>query len=247
MSNEDAKTTKINQMLELIMNSSQKMPDCVFHNFIDNNADLKQKPFYNLIADSFLTLFAYCKLMRECAWSQAFALLRIGIEQVAAVFVLCNISGALDQYLCMYLEKCKFVKLTTKDERRQYCKSKGIKPNRINDYLDYGWISNFTFDHTYGRNQMIQLARLDEFLVDIEETLNAFAHGSLSVFQMSKDNWRLMKDYGRRACLACCKLYDYLCCSYHILIGDNEFRKMPLNNSFITFKNIWHTFFTEEG
>ena len=234
-------------MLELIMTSSQKMPDYVFHYFVDNGIEMRQKPFYNLIADTFLTLFAYCKLMRECAWSQAYTLLRMGIEQVAAIFIMSNVTNSLEQYLLLYSKRCEFVNFDTKEKQRQFCDENGIPKNRVNDYFDYGWVANFTKDKTYGKKQMIELARLDEFIVDIEETLNAFAHGSISVFQMSKDNWRLMKDYSNRACLICCKLYDFLCCSYHNVIGHENFVKIPLNDSFSIFKNIWRAYSIKEG
>ncbi len=241
------KKAYINRMMELIMNSSHGMPDYVFHYFVYNKIDMKTKPFYNLIADSFLTLYAFCKLMRESAWSQAFALLRVGIEQVSAVFIMSYIPDSLDKYLELLTKRYEYAKLKSKEQQKQYCKDNGIQSNKVNDYFDYGWVAEFTNDNSFGRKQMIELAKLDEFNVDIDETLNSFAHGSISVFQMSKDNWKLMRDYGNRACLTCCKLYDYLCCSYHNLIGNSEFTKLPLNNSFAIFKQIWHILFVKEG
>ena len=213
--------------------------------------DFKKKPnekiFYNLIADAYLTLFSYCKLMFENAWSQAFALLRMGLEQIAAIFIITSTKGALDEYIKLYDLKVQYINLESDADRRSFLTSHGISRNKINDYFDYAWVASFTSDGKYGRKQMIELARLEEFLVDIEQSLNAFSHGSMSVFQMSGDNWNVMKRYGRRANLTCCKLYDFLCCSYHNLIGDEEFRKLPLDNSFRLFKTIYHDVFVREG
>ena len=242
----DKKLEQINQMLSLIMDSSHPMPDYVFHYYIDFKKEPEEKIFYNLIADSFLTMFSYCKLMFENAWSQAFTVLRMGLEQVAAVFLLTTKPDALKKFIDLYKLKVQFNNIESKDAKKEFLKANGIQKNRINDFFDYSWVSGFTGDGTYGRNQLIRLARLEEFLVDIEQSLNAFSHGSISVFQMGGDNWRVMKRYGRRANLTCCKLYDFLCCSYHNLIGDEEFAKLPLDTSFIEFKMIYRNYVLTE-
>ena len=243
----DKTIEQINQMMSLIMDSSHQMPDYVFHFFVDFKKKPNEKIFYNLIADAYLTLFSYCKLMFENAWSQAFALLRMGLEQIAAIFIITSTKGALDEYIKLYDLKVQYINLESDADRRSFLALHGIPRNKINDYFDYAWVVSFTSDGKYGRKQMIELARLEEFLVDIEQSLNAFSHGSMSVFQMSGDNWNVMKRYGRRANLTCCKLYDFLCCSYHNLIGDEEFRKLPLDNSFRLFKTIYHDVFVREG
>lgn len=57
-----------------------------------------------------------------------------------------------------------------KDGKNDYIKVKSITKNIINDYFDYLWIKDFTEDNTYSRDQLLKLAHLDEFLVDIKET-----------------------------------------------------------------------------
>lgn len=241
------KQYQINEMIEIILESSRQMPNYVFQYYSVHGFVTKSKPIFNLIADSFLTLFSYCLLIRESAWSQAFAVLRIGLEQVAAVFVICNVYGASSKYLDLIKEKAEYLAIEDDGLKRCFLKSKGISTNNRNAYFDYSWISSFTNDHKYGRKELLGLARLYEFQVDIEETLNAFSHGSISIFQMDKDNWDVLKRYARRACLTCCKLYDFLCCSYHLLIGKEEFNKLPLNASFLKFKTIYNDIFAREG
>ena len=242
----DKKIEQINQMLSLIMESSHPMPDYVFHYYVESKRKPEEKVFYNLIADSFLTLFSYCKLMFENAWSQAFTVLRMGLEQISAVFLLITRPDALEKYIDLYKLKVQFINIESEDDKKAFRKEHNI-PSMYNDYFDYSWVSSFTADGKYGRNQMIELAKLEEFLTDIEQSLNAFSHGSMSVFQMSGDNWNVMKRYGRRASLICCKLYDFLCCSYHNLIGEEEFAKLPLDRYFKSFKLIYHDLFISEG
>ena len=235
----DKKNAEIQQMLSLIKESSHQMPNYVFRFFLDSKKKSEEKPFYNLIADSFLTLFAFCDLMGANAWSQAFTILRMGIEEVAAVYLLTTIPGSLNEYMALHALKIKYLSLKTEEERESFRKENGISKNRINSFFDYGWVAKFTKNGKYGRNEMIILARLEELVFDIEQSLNAFSHGSISVFQMSGDHWNVMRRYGRRARLICCKLYDFLCCSYHKLIGDDEFAKLPLDDSFQMFKKIY--------
>ena len=238
----DKKQEQIAQMLSLIMDSSHRMPDYVFHYYVDFKKSPEEKIFYNLISDSFLTLFAYSKLMFENAWSQAFTLLRMGIEQVAAVFLLTSKPGALQKYIELYKLQFLYINIESKDEEIEFLKSNNIPKNRIHDFFDYSWVSDFTSDGSYGRDQLLELAKLEEFKDDIKHSLNSFSHGSMSVFQMSGDNWDVMKRYGRRASMTCCKLYDFLCYSYFVLIGGEEFSKLPLANSYKLFKSIYQDY-----
>ena len=242
----DKMQEQINMMLSLIMESSHPMPDYVFRYYVDFKKKPEEKIIFNLIADSFLTLFSFCKLMFERAWSQAFAVLRMGIEQVASVFVLTTYQDAPKKYIDLYNLKVRFFEIKSDYDRKIFQKTHNI-PYRYNEFFDYSWISCFTKDGGIGRNQLIELAKLKEFLVDIEQSLNSFSHGRMSVFEMSKDNWDVMRRYGRRASLTCCKLYDFLCCSYHKFIGDEEFAKLPLDGPFQSFKLIYHDLFVSEG
>ena len=243
----DDRVEQINQMLSLIMDSSHPMPDYVFRYYVDSKRKPEEKIFYNLIADSFLTLFSYCKLMFENAWSQAFTVLRMGLEQVAAVSLIATKPDALQKYIDLYKIKAQYADIESEDDKKTFLQTHSIPKNKINNFFDYSWVSSYTDDGSYGRNQLIELAMLREFLVDIEQSLNAFSHGSISVFQMGGDNCNFMKRYWRRASLTCCKLYDFLCCSYHKLIGDEEFVKLPLDRYFKLFKLIYHDLFVSEG
>ena len=131
--------------------------------------------------------------------------------------------------------------MVRKRRRRSASRRNSIASNmRINDYFDYSWIKDFTEDNKYGRDQLLKLAHLDEFLVDIKETLNAFAHGSISIFQFNnaEEKWELMSRYGRRLVLTACKLYDFLCCSFREYVGDS-FSNLLLNQQFMEFKKIY--------
>jgi hypothetical protein len=247
MNKQNKTLLQINEMMDIITESSHQMPNYVFQYYVGHKIGLDHKPIFNLVADSFLTLFSYCLLMRKNAWSQAFALLRVGLEQVAAVFVLSTVDGAADKYLDLIKEKTEYVNIKDDALKRDFLSNRGVPRNGKNDYFDYGWISSFTKGQKYGRKQLLEIARLDEFLVDIEETLNAFSHGSISVFQMSKDGWELMRGYGRRASLTCFKLYDFLCCSYCKVISEGEFSKLPLDSCFKAFKMTYENFVIENG
>lgn len=234
--NREEKIAMIREMLHLIAVGSHDMPNHVFTYYVNHNISSEQKLFYNLIADSFLTLYSFSNLINENCWSQAATVLRMGMEQVAAVSVMTYEKGALEKYLELQKEKSEYYQLSD-EKQKSYKKDCSIKGKLI-DYFDYGWIKDFTDDKTYGRDQLLRLARLDEFLADIDQTLNSFAHGSITVFQFSKDNWDAMKRYGDRICLACCKLFDFLCCSYKTLIGE-EIINTPINRVFINFKTIY--------
>ena len=241
---EKEKIALLRDMLELIAKGSHNMPNYVFTYYKNHNIPCRQKCFYNLIADSFLTLYSFSVLMNDSCWSQASVLLRVGLEQVAAVFVLTNIDGTLEKYIDLQCEKSNYYQLN-KEEQKDYAKEHGFK-GKENSYFDYGWIKEFTCDGSYGINQLLKLVGLEEFLVDIEQTLNSFAHGSITIFQFNGNNWEIMRKHGKRITIACCKLFDFLCCAYKKIVKD-EFDNLPLNDIFIDFEMRYKYLFEMEG
>ena len=239
----DEKQEKLNEMLTLILRSSQDMPGFVFQYYLDHEKDPKKKIVYNLVADSYLTLFSYCLLMFKHAWSQAFSLLRVGLEQVAAVYLLAFCDGDIEKYIDLNELKAEYAKLESETEQNEFLKNHNIPKGKENSFFDYSWIRPCGSREKYGRVQLLQLAKLDEFNVDFENSLNAFAHGSVSVFQMNGNNWDVMNRYGRRASMTCCKLFDFLCCSYCKMIGEQEFSKLPIDGNFKQFKSIYMSCF----
>ena len=109
--NRQEKLAIIKEMIRLIAKGSHDMPNCIFTYYVNNKIPSEQKLFYNLIADSFLTLYSFSNLMKENCWSQAFAVLRMGIEQVSAVYLLTTIPESLQEYINLYALKVKTWKI----------------------------------------------------------------------------------------------------------------------------------------
>lgn len=227
----------LNDMMSIIVDSTRNIADVVFNEYMNNKEHENQKQIYNLFAEGFISLSSFCKLMFDKSWAQAATVLRVAIEEVSALYILANLSESRDAFVNLHNEHMKYV-LMNDEEQKEYRKLLGI--NKINDYFDYSWIKNFTVDKTYGRDQLLKLANLDELIVDIKETLNSFAHGSLSIFQFhnAEEKWDLMSRYGKRLVLIACKLYDFICCSFKEYIGDRFF-ELKLNQQFIDFKKIY--------
>ena len=70
------KDLRINELLKRVTTISKKMPEIVFTYFINFEKTKATKPFYNLFAESFLSLFSFSFLYLNQAWSQASSLLR---------------------------------------------------------------------------------------------------------------------------------------------------------------------------
>lgn len=227
----------LSDMMSIIIDSTRNIADVVFKEYLNHKEHDSQKQIYNLFAEGFISLSSFCKLIFDKSWSQAAMILRASIEEVSALFVLSNIYKSREAFVNLQNEHAKYV-LMNDEEQKEYKKSIGA--NKINDYFDYSWIKEFTEDNTYGRDQLLKLANLDEFIVDIKETLNAFAHGSLSIFQFhnAEEKWELMVRYGRRLVLIACKLYDFICCSFKEYIGERFF-DLDLNQYFMDFKKLY--------
>ena len=228
----------LNRMMTIIVESTGNIADVVFSEYCNHKEHLNQKPIYNLFAEAFLSISSVAKLMFDKSWSQASVILRVAIEEVATLYVLSFCPETREAFVNLFDERGRFLKLSD-DEKKKYKKDNNIKGS-INEYFDYSWIKDYTKDHKYGRNQLLKLSHIDEFIVDIEELLNSFAHGTISIFQFfnDKEGWGLMSKYGQRITKINCKLYDFLCCSFKNYVGDG-FYYLELNSYFKEFKELY--------
>ena len=227
----------LNEMMSIIIDSTKDIADIVFKEYRSHPEHQNQKKIYNLFADAFIGLSSFCKLMFDKSWSQAAIILRSLIEEVATLYILSYHQDLIEKYINLDEEYCNYVKFDL-EKQKDYNKSNRIK--NANDYFNYSWFSEYTKDKSYGRDQLLELAKFDEFIIDIKETLNLFAHGRITIFQFCNDDekWELMSRYGRRIILIACKLFDYLCCSFKNYIGDS-FYTLDLNSKFIKFKSLY--------
>lgn len=229
----------LSEMMSIIIESTTSIVDSVFTEYVNHIEHQNQKQIYNLFADAYLSVSAFCKLIFDHSWSQAATILRMTIEQVSVLYILSEYPTSRDKFIKLFNEHGQYLRLDDKS-KKNYIKDNAIPKNRVNDYFDYSWIKDFTDDNTYGRDQLLKLAHLDKFLVDIKETLNAFVHGSISIFQFNSAEGKteLMSRYGARLVLIVCKLFDFLCCSFKKYIGDSFFY-LELNQQFVIFKDIY--------
>jgi hypothetical protein len=78
------------------------MPEIVFTYYSNFESKKDLKPFYNLLSESFLSLFSFSFLYINHAWSQASALLRTSIEQVSKIVVLTSNVDLLNDFIELY-------------------------------------------------------------------------------------------------------------------------------------------------
>ncbi len=214
-------------------NDPLEMPQCLFRYYMENAKGEGIKPVYDLVADSFLSLKAFCLLMGNGCWTQAAGVLRTALEQVSTSVVLLGDESARQRYMALQEERRAYILLSEKDQK-EFLKAKNAK-GKEKIYFDYSW-----FGSDYGRNQILEAAHLKEFIVDIEETLNGFSHGNISAFQLhdERGDWKLMGRHGRRMVLTCCKLFDFLVCATSKYIGE-EFLKWNICVRFPDFKKTY--------
>ena len=226
----------LNELLNLMERATKPMVEIVFEYYAAHKSEKDKKVFYNLLADAFLSIHSYCLLMLNQSWSQAFTVLRLAIEQVASVSVLIDHQEAIPEFIRLRREGLKQKHLSDEDKAKKLSEKR--KKNG-NYYYDYGWLLAAGYDQ-HGRRQLLQAAHLEELNFDIEETLNKFVHGTLTVFDLTgKDGWELMRRYGVRANLACCMLFDHLCCAYRRLTLDVK-PTTPINEVFEEFRILSH-------
>ena len=202
-------------------------------------------PALDLMVEAFLTVHSFSLLMFEGLISNASAILRILIEQVSAVTVICNNPKAMTEFL-------KF-----QTWKKQYYSSKGEEHEKIRvflfekaeyrhknesalkDYLDYGWIRALNNNKSERSEQLIiKEARLEEMIVDINEQLNAFAHGQRSIFSFIR-NKDLSDKHISRIIMVAGKLFLFLCYAKHKLLVNENMTSDKFFNSYLNTKILF--------
>lgn len=184
-------------------------------------------PAMDLMLEAFLTVHSFAILMFEGLISNASAILRILIEQVAAVTVICRNPKAMSEYLKFQSWKKKYYGSEGEEHSRireflfEQSGYKNKNESALKDYLDYGWIRIINDNKSErGDKLIIKEARLEEMITDINEQLNAFAHGQRSVFSFIR-NKDLADKHISRLIMVAGKLFLFLCHSKHDLL-ENE-------------------------
>lgn len=207
----------LDELLNIMYKATKNSTNYVFAAYSSDGRN-RYKPIYNLFGESFIGVRSFSLLMMNQGWSQAAAVLRTLLEQVSSLFVISFYPEVIDEYLRFDTLRRNYYHLESKEDKKAFLKQHNLNSNNkaINDFLDYGWIRSLTVDGVYGRDQLLTIAQLSEFIPDIKGIFNKFIHGQMTIFDFhsKKYGWTLMSRYGKRMVLICAKLFDFLVCSY---------------------------------
>ena len=243
VSNEEQKKELRIKLLKLIHKVGQNSSNQIFTLFISEpNKNLK--PLYNLFAEAFLSLKGFVTLINDECWTQAGAILRITLEQVSMLFLLSQNKELIGEYLRLNNEKRKYWILSTK-EKENYLKELREKDPRlnkhnINNYFDYSWYKDE--EGKYTKETIIKAALLDEFIDDVDNWYNKFAHGQISIFEFNNNSWEVMKKMGNRMTSSSFKLFDFLICSFWNFFGRKKIESVNLLPLFCEFNKSYQLF-----
>ena len=202
-------------------------------------------PAIDLMVEAFLTVHSFALLMFQGLVSNASAILRILIEQVAAVTIISKNQKAFNEFLkfnswkhnyysSVGEEKTRIREFLINESGRKYKSESAIK-----DFLDYGWIRIINNSKSERSDRLIiKEARLEEFIIDINEQLNAFAHGQRSIFEFTK-NRELADKHISRIIMIAGKLFLFLCHAKHELLVDDYLTNDQFFDSYLNAKILY--------
>lgn len=223
---EKSKNEKISKMLDRMSDYSDKQPKEIGDLCRLLFVSPAYAPAMNLLVEAFLSVRSFCILMFEGLISNASAILRILIEQVSILNIICHDEKAMGEYLKFQGWKKRYYGSTGKDRQEGFeflSNQCGKKTNNaIKNFLDYGWIRITNPDKSNGgKTSIIKKAHLEETLVDIEEQLNGFAHGQKSIFEFHR-NESLTDKYVSRIVMIAGKLFIFLVYDKQVLLKDEQ-------------------------
>ena len=225
---EEDKRNKLSEMLKHMSDYSIEQPKAIDDLCQELFVSPAYGPAMDLLVESFLTVYSFVLLMSEGLISSASAILRILIEQVAAVTVISENNNAMTEFLKFQTKKKQYYGSTgVEHERiREYlfkeCGYKHKNESALKDYLDYGWIRAINNDKSQRSDKLIiKEAHLEEFIADINEQLNAFAHGQGNMFLFLR-NKDLADMHVSRIIMIAGKLFLFLCHSKRKLLFNES-------------------------
>ena len=215
------------ELLHSMKSFSEKMRP-LFQKLNLGNREIEIRLILSLFLDTYLSIHAFCQCMIQGDYSQAFALLRLLIEQASSCLILAQYKdkGAIEEFFRFYQKRVEHSKLEKQDEKA-FKKKYNISQD-IPSYLDYGWAQIIDVEKTGGKlkEAFFRLAGTSEYALDISETLNSFAHGGISVFNFPDVN--TIQRYNGRAISICADLFIRMGKAGHQFFGlnfDNLFDK----------------------
>lgn len=201
-------------------------------------------PAVDLLVEAFLTVRSFSLLMLEGLISNASAILRILIEQVSALTVICKNEKAMLSFIAMQKRKEGYYSKWSEKERKDFKdylrKEYGYNnEGAVKDYLDYGWIRDINDDRSQRSDRLIiKSAHLEEMIEDINNTLNAFAHGQLSSFALLRDKIYADKHVSR-IIMAAGKLFLFLCSAKQEWLVNGYLTDDKYFNSYLNAKILY--------
>ena len=239
------KKNKLYSMLEYMSKYSTKQPEEIDELCHSCDMSPSYAPIIDLLVEAFLTVHSFIILMFEGLISNASAILRILIEQVAALTVIANDQRASSEFLRFRTWKSQYYTTTGEEHeklRNYLIERSGYKKaneSAIKDYLDYGWVRKIkNVKNERGDRLIIKEAHLDEMITDINETLNSFAHGQTSMFTFLS-NKDLTEKHVSRIIMVAAKLFLFLCYAKHKLLVNDHMTSDKYFDSYLNAKIIY--------
>lgn len=242
---EKDKQSKLYEMLKNMSDYSIEQPKVIEDLCNGLFVSPAYSPALDLMVEAFLTVHSFALLMFEGLISNASAILRILIEQVATVTVICRSPKAMNEFLKFQSWKRHYNNsegeehIKIRDFLFENAGYKHKNESALKDYLDYGWIRILNNDKSKrGDKLILKEARLEEMIVDINEQLNAFSHGQRSIFNFIK-NKDLTDQHISRIIMISGKLFLFLCSAKHELLDNKSMTNDKFFNSYLNAKILF--------
>ena len=237
---ENDKQSKFSELLKNMSDYSVEQPKVIEDLCKELYVSPAYSPAMDLMVEAFLSIRSFCLLMFDGLISNASAILRILIEQVAAITVIARNTKAMSEYLKFQTIKKQYFGSDGEEHEkiREYLinesGNKYKSESALKDYLDYGWIRVLNNDKSKrGDRLIIKEAHLEEMIADINEQLNAFAHGQRSMFEFIRHK-DLADKHVSRIIMIAGKLFLFLCNAKRELLINED---MPTDKHFKYYLN----------
>lgn len=187
---------KQGELLKLIRNITEIQINSLDKKLKIIKPELIEYEFIDLVAEAIFSIRSFCLLMEDGLVSNASAIMRVIIEQITIVSLASSSVEKKEAFLRMKKERNMYYS-SGEEYKKTYqtiiAKEKNIK-RKVKQYFDYGWYEQNN-KPVLDLKSMCEAAGFTEAYNLIEELLNSFSHGQVSIFRFKRNKSNLDKVY----------------------------------------------------
>ena len=179
---------KQSELIDIVNSFTNRIIEIIDSKLKETKPEIIEYEYIDLFVETFFSIKSFCVLMKEGLISSASAIIRIALEQSSIISLVSKSDTNKKAFLKIKKERNDYY-CSGEDFQKQYedtIKAKyRLKSIRIKQFFDYGWYE-INGKPAMSLEPICQAAGFSEAYKLVDDIINSFAHGQISIFRLSR-------------------------------------------------------------